>query len=75
MSSQRHQGSSLFLIRLWSEGVEEQKGWRGRVQHVVTGEARTFDEWAMLIDLLLEMAETGDIEARAPQGEDKEVSP
>jgi hypothetical protein len=79
MNSQHDRGSHLFLVRLWSEEMEklgelgevgDQKGWewRGRVQHVLSGEAHTFHDWPTLIRLLLEMAETDGIEARAQGG-------
>jgi hypothetical protein len=51
------------MVRLWSEAVEEQKRWMGRVQHVLSGETRAFHDWLMLVDLLLEMLETDPCEA------------
>lgn len=59
----------LFLVRLWSkeaEGDRDQAGWRGKVQHVLSGEAHAFQGWPALIDLLLEMAETESFEVGAP---------
>ena len=88
MNSQHDPGSHLFLVRFWSGGAHEvtneqeaeegndahgHKEWIGRVQHVLTGEARTFHDWTTLIDLLLEMAETDGIEAQAPRGKTKEA--
>jgi hypothetical protein len=61
------QGSHLFTVRLWSESLEDHKGWRGRVQHVLSGETRTFDDWSSLVDIFLEMAETDRIEVAQPQ--------
>lgn len=55
-SSKRIHQSHLFTLRVWSEelgdGVVE---WRGRVQHVASGEARYFRGWPTLIPLLQAM--------------------
>jgi len=67
MNLKQNQGSHLFTVRLWSEGLEDQKGWNGRVQHVLSGETRAFHDWSTLVDLLLEMAETDRIEAEQPE--------
>jgi hypothetical protein len=67
MNSRQDERSHLFLVRFWSEDVgnnRDHNGWRGRVQHVLSGEARSFHDWPMLIDLLLEMAETDGIDVR-----------
>ena len=66
MNSQQDRHSHLFLVRFWSEEAGGHKRCSGRVQHVLSGEARTFDDWHMLVDLLLEMAETEGIRAGAP---------
>lgn len=73
MNSQHGPGSHLFLVRLWSDEVADQNEWRGRVQHVLSGEARTFDDWAMLVEQLLEMANTDGAEANVPGGKSKEA--
>ena len=45
--------SHLFLVRLWPEGADSAgHEWYGRVQHVVSGEAHTFEDWATLIEWL-----------------------
>ena len=45
--------SHLFLVRLWPEGGDTAgHEWYGRVQHVVSGEAYTFEDWATLIEWL-----------------------
>ncbi|MBP1468088.1 hypothetical protein EYB53_020410 [Candidatus Chloroploca sp. M-50] len=50
------QGSQLFTVRLWQEVVAEgQTEWRGKVQHVLSGEVRYFREWSVLITALVEM--------------------
>jgi hypothetical protein len=47
------QGSQLFTVRLWQEVVAEGKTeWRGKVQHVLSGEVRYFTEWSALIAFL-----------------------
>ena len=68
MNTTRHQGrdhSQLFLVRLWaeetrgsgdgSEGSEGQIDWCGKLQHVVSGEARYFCGCPQLTDTLLQM--------------------
>jgi hypothetical protein len=64
MNAKQDQNSHLFMVRFWKDDEPDKKEWRGRVQHVVSGEARTFEDWPMLIDLLLEMAETEGFQAR-----------
>jgi hypothetical protein len=42
--------SHLFTVRVWREDMGEgQWEWRGKVQHVVSGEAFYFREWQELI--------------------------
>jgi hypothetical protein len=48
--------SHLFLVRLWLEDLgAEQQEWRGRVQHVLSGQVRYFREWAALETILRNM--------------------
>lgn len=48
--------SHLFTVRLWVENIGEgQMEWRGRVQHVTSGEAYYFRDWSTLITHLLQM--------------------
>jgi hypothetical protein len=54
------QGSHLFTLRLWLEELGSgQTDWRGKVQHVSSGEARYFRDWPTLegfvVRLLREM--------------------
>lgn len=52
---QQHDPSQLFRIRLWSEALDDDRHEvRGKVQHVVSGEARHFREWTALHAFLLE---------------------
>ncbi|HYO49213.1 MAG TPA: hypothetical protein VEW94_05125 [Chloroflexia bacterium] len=59
-------GSQLFLVRLWLDLGGEAQGqtggpqeghsqWRGRVQHVMSGKAASFDDWPALVNLLVGM--------------------
>jgi len=41
--------SNLFLLRIWCEDLGEgQFEWRGRVQHILSGESRFFRRWEEL---------------------------
>jgi hypothetical protein len=67
----RYHSSHLFTVRLWAEDLGSgQAEWRGRVQHVSSGEARYFRDWPTLVALLLAMLRQGetrhDAEATAP---------
>jgi hypothetical protein len=45
--------SHLFTLRVWPEPVGEgDVEWRGKVQHVITGEQRYFHDWPTLIAFL-----------------------
>lgn len=55
-NAQEQHGAQLFLVRVWNEGEEEgQAAWRGKVQHVISGKARRFDDFTMLVSLLVSM--------------------
>jgi hypothetical protein len=46
---QSPQRSQLFMLRVWLEDLGNgQTEWRGKVQHVNSGEARYFHDWAIL---------------------------
>ena len=48
--------SHLFTVRLWAEDLGDgQIEWRGKLQHVTSGEARYFRDWRVLIALLQTM--------------------
>ena len=66
---QRPAASHLFLVRLWEEapyGPDAHKNtngaagreWKGKVQHVVSGESHTFQDLASLLDYLRAMMPT-----------------
>ncbi len=48
-AEQSAQSSQLFMLRMWLEDLGNgQTDWRGKVQHVNSGEVRYFREWATL---------------------------
>ena len=52
----KRQHSHLFTLRVWDEEVSEGEGeWRGKVQHVISGETRSFRDWQTLISLITGM--------------------
>lgn len=60
MSNHRYRRTDLFLVRVWtqdegsagdSDGNPKARCY-GRVQRVVSGEARQFDNWQALLDAL-----------------------
>lgn len=67
--AQRPAASHLFLVRLWEEPGESAKSnganasadgladreWKGKVQHVVSGESHTFHDLSSLLDYLRAM--------------------
>jgi hypothetical protein len=53
---QLHHPSHLFTVRLWQEELgNDHVEWRGKVQHITSGEAHYFREWSALIAFLLEL--------------------
>ena len=65
----RHQQSHLFTVRMWQEELGEgQAEWRGKVQHVQSGEVRYFRQWSALVASLERML--AEFEAR-PQPDQK----
>jgi hypothetical protein len=53
---QLHHRSHLFTVRLWAEDIGNgQREWRGRIQHVTSGEAYYFRDWPTLIVHLLKL--------------------
>jgi hypothetical protein len=48
-ADQPAQSSQLFMLRLWLEDLGGGRtDWRGKVQHVSSGEARYFRDWTTL---------------------------
>jgi hypothetical protein len=51
-----HHHSQLFTLRIWPEHLSDDLvEWRGRVQHVSSGETYYFRDWSTLVTLLLAM--------------------
>ena len=54
--------AQLFMLRIWREELGQgQREWRGKVQHVTSGEARYFRDWATLIAVLQEILKTSEV--------------
>jgi len=54
--SPRSQGSHLFTVRVWAEAPRAgQVEWRGKLQHVLSGEAHYFRDWPTLIAQIEEL--------------------
>jgi hypothetical protein len=50
----RHRLSDLFTVRVWAEALDDHTTeWRGKVQHVPSGEARYFREWRVLVEFMV----------------------
>ena len=59
--------SHLFMLRLWPEDLGSgQTDWRGKVQHVNSGEARYFRDWPTLEAFLDELLHRIDQEGPRP---------
>ena len=52
---QAHHRSHLFTVRIWPEAVGEEIEWRGKVQHVTSGETCYFRDWPTLVAFLGEL--------------------
>lgn len=45
----------LFTVRMWAEALDAGRAeWRGKVQHVTSGETRYFRDWTALVAFLRE---------------------
>lgn len=59
--------SQLFTVRVWVESLGDGRSeWRGKVQHVLGGEAAYFRDWPTLITFLSHWLECGQ-DADAPR--------
>jgi hypothetical protein len=55
------------MLRIWQENLGgDRVEWRGKVQHVTSGEARYFRDWSMLIAALQEMLRTCEVSDEPP---------
>jgi hypothetical protein len=62
MESEPRKAPEVFTLRVWSESVgEDQTEWRGRVQHVASGETRYFRTWDALVEFLVHQIGAGTI--------------
>ncbi len=53
---QTHQRTHLITLRMWPEALGDgQIEWRGKVQHVLSGQTRYFRDWDTLIAYLQDM--------------------
>ena len=61
--SQEFDNAHLFVVRVWTEhgvGEHAEDGppeYRGRVQHVMSGETRHFRDWSTLVEFLARQLE------------------
>ena len=54
--------SHLFTVRLWREHLGgDESEWRGKVEHVLSKEARYFREWSALVAFLQEVLSQQDL--------------
>lgn len=65
--------SHLFMVRLWTEDVGDgHREWRGKVQHVLSGEAIYFRDCAALVAFLSAWVEhRGDAASSAPRSQER----
>ncbi len=54
------QRAHSFMLRMWLEDVGGgQREWRGKIQHVASGEARYFRDWPALEAFVEELVRRG----------------
>jgi hypothetical protein len=59
--------SHLFLVRVWrEEGQSGPAEYRGRVQHVLSGELRHFRTWSALAAFFVDFVESGETAVSPP---------
>ena len=60
--------AQLFTVRVWPEELEVgQVEWRGKAQHVGSGQSRYFRDWETLVGFL--QAQLSGREAVVPEGD------
>lgn len=65
--------SHLFTLRLWAETLgDDRQEVRGKVQHVVSGEARHFRDWTTLEAFLMERLKTPETQPFQPNKSQEE---
>ena len=68
--------SQLFMLRLWPEDVGSGKtDWRGKIQHVNSGEARYFRDWPTLEAFLEELVHRSEQAAPRADGTEEAEKP
>jgi len=61
-----HPCSELFNVRVWREDMGAGRiEWRGKVEHVLSGETRYFRDWHVLLDFLQETRTEAGVNGRA----------
>ena len=64
--------SHLFMLRLWREDLGSgQTDWRGRVQHINSGETRYFRDWPTLKVFMERLLRQIDLEENPANGMDE----
>ena len=55
--------SQLFALRVWREDLGQgQAEWRGRLEHVLSGEVHYFRDWQTLLASLQDMLGRNDVQ-------------
>lgn len=66
----RRQQSHLFTIRMWQEELGEGRSeWRGKVQHVQSGEVWYFRQWSALVASLEKVLAEFETRSRSGQSD------
>jgi hypothetical protein len=64
----QHPRSHLFTVQLWQEELSKgQTEWRGKVQHVSSGQVHYFRDWPKLILFLQTMLPTSEPDTQSEQ--------
>ena len=62
VSRRREAHSDLFTLRVWPEEVDDgQIEWRGKVQHVTSGDVFYFREWEAMLAFLLGILDSSEL--------------
>ena len=71
---QNDKGSQLFTLRVWPEEISTgHTEWRGKIQHVVDGEALYFHGWEAMMTFLVKTLEPNLTGVVTPGDHDEEV--
>lgn len=65
---QGQNASALFTLRIWQVREGGKMEWRGRIQHVLSGEVYYFRSWQMLIERLTKILTQGEMEDPNTEG-------